>query len=133
MVNNRARVAGAMAAGRILIGAAALLAPGPTSRLLGFPTSQDSASARLMGRLFGVRDVALGVLVLQARRNPEFARFVYCLNACVDGGDAASMAVALIGREGIDRAALASSVPALGAMVGWSLLAANTPTPEVDR
>jgi hypothetical protein len=132
MVNSRG-VAGSMAAGRILIGAAALLAPGPTSRLLGFPTSQDSASARLMGRLFGVRDVALGVLVLRARRDPDFARFVYRLNACVDGGDAASMAVALIGREGIDRAALASSVPALSAMVGWSLLAANTPTSEVNR
>jgi hypothetical protein len=118
-----------MAAGRVLIGAAALLAPGPTSRLLGFPAEQDSASARLMGRLFGVRDVALGALVWKARNDPAFARFSYRLNACVDAGDAASMAVAVIGRQGIDRAALASSVPALSAMVGWSILAARTPVP----
>lgn len=118
-----------MAAGRVLIGAAALFAPGRTSRLLGFPVEQDSPSARLMGRLFGVRDVALGVLVWKARNDPAFARFVYRLNACVDGGDAASMAVAVAGRQGIDRAALSSSVPALSAMVGWSVLAARTPPP----
>jgi hypothetical protein len=118
-----------MALGRVAIGAAALFAPGWTSRLLGFPVEQDSPSARLMGRLFGVRDVALGVLVWKARNDPATARFVYRLNAGVDGGDAASMAAAVIGRQGIDRAALSSSVPALGAMVGWSVLAARAAAP----
>ncbi len=123
-----------MGTARIAIGAAALIAPGPTSRLLGFPAAQDSPTARLMARLFGVRDVALGVLVLRARRDPHFARFVYRLNAIVDGGDAASMAVAVITRQGIDRAALSSSVPALSAMVGWSALASRTATaPEAEQ
>ena len=133
-LNKTRAVAGTIAAGRIAIGAAALLAPGPTSRLLGFPASQDSPTARLMARLFGVRDVALGVLVLRARRDPDFARFLYRLNAIVDAGDAASMAVSVIARQGIDRAAFSGSIPALSAIVGWSVLASRTATAqEADR
>lgn len=95
----------AAAAGRVAIGAAALLAPGPTSRLLGFPADHDSATARLMGRLFGVRDVALGVLVWRVRGDRELSRFAYRLNAGVDAGDIAAAAIPVIGRRGIDRAA----------------------------
>ncbi len=37
----------AMAAGRVAIGATAVLVPGPSSRLLGYPREQDSPTARL--------------------------------------------------------------------------------------
>lgn len=114
---------GLAAAGRIAIGAAALLVPGPTSRLLGFPQAQDSATARLMGRLFGVRDVALGVLVWRVREDPALSRFVYRLNACVDAGDIAAAAVPVIRRGGIDRAAVSSATFAFtGANVWLALL-----------
>lgn len=109
---------------RIAIGVAALAAPSRTARLLGFPEEQDNPTARLMGRLFAVRDVALGALVLALRDDdPRAARFVYRLNAFVDAGDAASMATAVIAREGIDRAALSSALIAAPAAVGWSYLA----------
>src|SRR5262249_23083346 len=52
----------AMAALRAAIGVAPFVAAGPVSRLLGFPAAQDTPTSRLMGRLFGVRDVALGAL-----------------------------------------------------------------------
>jgi len=112
-----------MAAGRVAIGAAALFAPSATARLMGFPAEQDNASARLMGRLFGVRDVALGVLVWRFRDEPALAPWAYRFNAAVDGGDAASIAVALLGRQGIDRGAISSTVPAVGAAIGWTALA----------
>jgi Domain of unknown function (DUF4267) len=115
-----------MAIGRIAIGAAALLAPGPTSKLLGFPRDHDNATARLMGRLFGVRDVALGVLVWRFKEDPAVAPWVFRFNAAIDAGDATAVAVAVGGRQGIDRGALSSAVPALGAAVGWSALAAAT-------
>jgi hypothetical protein len=126
MVNNPRRTATAMAIGRIAIGAAALLAPGPTSKLLGFPRDHDNPTARLMGRLFGVRDVALGVLVWRFKDDPVVAPWVYRFNAAIDAGDAASIAVAVGGRQGIDRGALSSAVPAVGAAVGWTALATAT-------
>ncbi|HEU4701413.1 MAG TPA: hypothetical protein VFS37_02945 [Conexibacter sp.] len=46
------RLTARAAAGRVVIGLAPLIAPGPTSRLLGFPRAHDNPSARLMGRLF---------------------------------------------------------------------------------
>ncbi len=113
-----------MAVTRIAIGVAALVAPSRTSRLLGFPADQDNATARLMGRLFAVRDIALGVLVLHLPDDdPDRAAAVYKLNAFVDAGDAASMATAIVGRQGIDRAALASMAIAAPAAAGWVHLA----------
>lgn len=112
-----------MGVARIAIGAAALLAPSLTSRLMGFPTDHDNPTARLMGRLFGVRDVALGVLVLSLHDDPRVARSIYHLNAAVDAGDAASMAAAVVGRQGIDRAAMSSAALAVPAALGWIHLA----------
>jgi hypothetical protein len=108
-----------MAAGRIAIGAAAVLAPGPGSRLLGFPAEQDSPSAHLMSRLFGVRDIALGALVWRTRDEPSLSRYVYRLNALVDAGDMAAMAVPVIERRGMDRAAISSAALALTGAAGW--------------
>jgi hypothetical protein len=132
-VNKYANVAAAMAIGRVVIGAAALLAPGPTSKLLGFPRDHDNATARLMGRLFGVRDVALGVLVWRFKDDQEVAPWAYRFNAAIDAGDAASIAIAVAGRQGIDRGALSSAVPALGAAFSWTALARGTERRDTRR
>ncbi|HNN98381.1 MAG TPA: DUF4267 domain-containing protein [Pseudomonadota bacterium] len=104
---------------RIALGLAPFIAAGPASRALGFPAAQDSPTARLMARLFGVRDIGLGVLAFYALRHPETASFLFLFNAAMDGGDLVSMSIPLIRREGIDRAALTSAVFALIGGSSW--------------
>jgi hypothetical protein len=116
-------VARSMAGGRIAIGVAALVAPRLAARAFGFPTDHDNATARALGRLFGVRELVLGALVLHFENDPRVAGYIYRLQAGVDAGDATSLGVALVKREGIDRAALGTIVVALGAAAGWTGLA----------
>ncbi len=63
----------AMGLGRIALGLAPFVAAGPASRLLGFPVAHDNPTARLMARMFGVRDIGLGVLAFYALAHPEAA------------------------------------------------------------
>jgi hypothetical protein len=116
-------LARSLASARIAVGAAALVAPTLAARAFGFPAAHDSGTARAMGRLFGVREVVIGVLGLRLPDDPEAAGGMYRLQACVDAGDAAAMTVALVKRDGIDRAALSTLVVALGAAGSWTYLA----------
>jgi hypothetical protein len=111
-----------MALGRIAIGAAPFVAAESSSRLLGFPRSHDSPTARLMARMFGVRDIGLGVLVFWAMRHPEALPFVMLFNAFMDAGDLVAILVPLVKRQGIDRAALASAGFAITGALGWLLV-----------
>ena len=112
-------VIAAMGLGRIAIGLAPFVAAGPASKLLGFPSSQDNPTARLMGRLFGVRDIGLGVLAFYAIKHPEAAPFLFLFNAFMDLGDFASAAVPLVKRQGIDRGAMMSALFAAIGGTGW--------------
>lgn len=111
-----------MALGRIAIGLAPFVAARPASRLLGFPVSHDNATARLMGRFFGVRDIGLGVLVLWALRHPEALPFVLLFNAFMDLGDLMSTAIPLVRRQGIDRGAAGSALMAGSAGMLWLVM-----------
>lgn len=115
-------VAFAMALGRIGLGLAPFVAASPTSRLLGFPAAHDTPTARLMGRLFGVRDIGLGVLVFYALLHPLVLPFVFLFNATMDGGDLFSVSIPLVKREGIDRAALLSGLFATMGGTGWLIM-----------
>lgn len=115
-------VVGFMAVGRIVLGLAPFLAAGPSARLLGFPASHDTATARLMGRLFGVRDIGLGVLVFYGMEHPETAGFIFLFNACMDAGDLIAVLIPLVKRQGIDRAAATSGLFALLGGIGWIIL-----------
>jgi hypothetical protein len=117
------RLTAQAAAGRVVIGLAPLLAPGPTSRLLGFPRAHDNPSARLMGRLFAVRDIALGVLTWQVRDDPALLRHAFRINAAIDASDMTAAALPpLLGRRGIDRAALSTAAFAFGGANVWLTL-----------
>lgn len=109
----------AMGLGRIALGLAPFVAAGPASRMLGFPESHDTATARLMGRFFGVRDIGLGVLVFYALKHPETAPFIFLFNAFMDLGDLLAIAIPLVKRQGIDRAAIYSAMFAATGMLGW--------------
>jgi hypothetical protein len=101
-------VATAMSGARAAIGLSALLAPGLASRVMGFPREQDNATARLLGRLFAVREIVLGgYTAAQAQRDPARPN-LYLLNATVDSSDAVVIALTLLGRRGVGRAAAGS-------------------------
>jgi hypothetical protein len=111
-----------MGLARIALGLAPFFAAGPSARLLGFPASHDTATARLMGRFFGVRDIGLGVLVFYALRHPETAAFIYLFNAFMDAGDLVAILIPLVKRQGIDRGAAASALFALTGGLGWLIV-----------
>jgi len=110
-----------MGLARIALGLAPFVAAGPASRMLGFPAAHDTPTARLMARFFGVRDIGLGVLAFYAVRHPEAAAFIFLFNAFMDLGDLVSIAIPLVKRDGIDRAAALSSLFALTGTVSWSV------------
>jgi Domain of unknown function (DUF4267) len=109
----------AMGLGRIALGLAPFVAAGPASRMLGFPHTHDNATARLMGRLFGVRDIGLGVLAFYAIRHPETAPFLFLFNAFMDLGDLFAVTIPLARRQGIDRGAAMSGLAALIGGIAW--------------
>jgi len=111
-----------MALGRIAIGVAPFVAAGPVARLVGFPASHDTATARLMGRFFGVRDIGLGVLALWGLANPTALPFVLLFNAFMDAGDLSATAVPLLRRQGIDRGAAISAAMATVGGLGWFVM-----------
>lgn len=108
------------AVGRGVIGAAPILAVQPTMDLLGFPPQHNNASARVMARLFGVRDIGLGVLVAQSRQDPVALRRAFALNLLTDLGDAAVLSVPLVLDQGLDRPAGLGLGFALGGATFWS-------------
>lgn len=115
-------VAIAFAVGRAAIGVAPIFAPEASARLLGYPSEHDNATSRLMGRLFGVRDIALGVLVVSFLDDRNLLRWSFLFNLGIDLADAVMIAVPLVRRQGIDRAAKLSLGFALTGASGWTLL-----------
>ncbi|MGH7285024.1 MAG: DUF4267 domain-containing protein [Polyangiaceae bacterium] len=108
-----------MGIGRIILGVIPFLAAKRSAHLLGFPESHDNPTTRLMARFFGVRDVGLGVLVFYALSHPATLPFVLLFNACMDMGDLSAIAIPLLKRQGIDRAAWSSLGFALPACIAW--------------
>lgn len=119
---------GLFSAMRVVLGLAPIIAAGPASRLLGFPAEHDNATSRLMGRLFGVRDIGLGVIGFAGLQGVVPLGFALLFNAVHDVGDAMVIAAPLIGRHGIDRAAGQSlALAVLGSLcwlVAWVVLVA---------
>jgi hypothetical protein len=109
----------ALAAGRIAIGLAPLLAAKQVSALLGFPAEHDTPTARLFARLFGIRDIGLGVMVWAFLPNIELLRWAFLFNALHDFGDICVIAVPLLRKQGIHRAALLSLGCAGGGLLCW--------------
>jgi hypothetical protein len=112
--------------GRIVLGLVSIFGIAPAVRLLGVPPAHDTPTARLFARLFGVRDIGLGVLVLWSLERPGVLPFVLLFNAAHDLADALMIAVPLVRRQGIDRTAGLSLAFALGGLslwlVAWSRL-----------
>ena len=122
MTTSLSTILGLMAIGRILLGVAPFVAARPASRLMGFPADQDVPAARLMARLFGIRDVGLGVLVAWSIRHPDALTFVLLFNAAMDLGDIVSAVIPVAKRQGIDRGAITTGAFAFGGMSSWLIV-----------
>lgn len=80
-----------------------------------------------MARLFGVRDVGLGILIFYGLRHPETLGFLVVFNALTDFGDLLAIAIPLVRRQGIDCAAWTSAAFALPAGAGWLTVFSQLP------
>jgi hypothetical protein len=116
----------AFAAGRTLIGLAPFISAGRTAALLGFPKDHDNASARVMARLFGVRDVGLGVLAAWAAGDVSRLHFVMPFQAAMDLGDLVSAAIPVIKKQGINRGAVMTGLFAICGATAWLSVFAMT-------
>lgn len=86
-------LARATAAFRLLVGAAAVGAPRACGRALFHDPALPGAATVVM-RMFGIRDVALGLgVLLAARRRPGAVRGWVEAGALADAGDALAMAL----------------------------------------
>jgi len=120
-LRSRAVVAASVRGG---IGVASILAPKVSSKVAGYPAEHDNPSARLLAGLFGVRELLLAWLVIDAVRSPDGpSPSVFALQAAVDAADVAVQSLPLIRREGLDRAALGGIALAGVAALGWARMA----------
>ncbi|MGC1166340.1 MAG: DUF4267 domain-containing protein [Solirubrobacterales bacterium] len=107
----------AIAAGRIAIGVAALLATRPALKALGF--AETNATSLALGRIAGGRDIALGLLTLTARDDREALRLVALAATAVDASDALTFGIAardpLARRAGIGGVVAGSGAAIAGA------------------
>jgi hypothetical protein len=112
---------------RMAAGAGAWATPTLSLRVIGL---DERPQAAYLMRLFGVRDLALGVITLLA--GPEHRRAVLALGALVDASDAASSALAL--RRGVvGRAAGVALAGTATAAVVVGVTAARRPSPTGRR
>ena len=106
-----------LAAGRISIGAGLWLAPNATLSVLGFGRLEGEALA--LARIAGVRDIALGAWMVDARDDrARLARAATAVAACDAGDTAAFGLLARAGgndaRAGLFGAATAAPATAMG-------------------
>ncbi len=94
--------------GRLVLGLFAFVFAGRTAAAFGFPASEyDTGTARALGRLYAVREAALGFhLIAEARSERGPQPLTVGVNLAIDATDAAMFAVSLARRDGIDRAAV---------------------------
>lgn len=105
---------------RIGLGAVMLLAPGLGRRIFGVPNDQDNGSVRLLARLFGVRQVMLGVWALQVQgRSAEARKLCYQLNMACDAVDVVALGIAGVTGKGLVQAAIMGSLLGTSETLAW--------------
>jgi hypothetical protein len=125
------RLAQVIAAGRVGIGATALVAPALVARpWIGAPA--EGPAPRLLARAMGGRDLALGIGALRAlRRSDQEARPWVALGGMADSVDALATAVAFTSLPGRSRWGILALT--VGAAVVSARVAAWLDAPPVDR
>lgn len=110
---------------RVAVGGFLGLTPGVAIKLFGVDPALDTPLTRFIGRIFGIRNAVLGVLLWEARDDVMRLERLATLNAFVEAVDAVSAAVPLVRRQGVDRAAAAAMMTSLTVMTGFLALRAK--------
>lgn len=111
---------------RIAIGLGPIVTPWLVTKILAVPPSEDTKTALLWARLFGLRDAALGVLVIAASSDIALLHKAAWFNAAIDLGDAAMCGIALARGHRIDTVAKRTAAFALTGLGAWIVLALLT-------
>ena len=112
-----------MVAGRVGLAAACLAAPDHVVRLLGFP--DRSSTTRAFARMIGVRDLAIGLVLVATGPDRAVHRRAVLIAGLVDVGDALCVSVGAI-RDPALRAAAIRNVPFAGSSALFCFLAAGS-------
>ena len=105
---------------RIGLGAVMLAVPGIGRKIFGVPTEQDNGSVRLLARLFGIRQIVLGIWALQVQgRSFEARKLCYQLNAVTDAVDVVALGIAGATGKGLLQAAVMGSALGISETLAW--------------
>ena len=121
-MNTVEKFATAMVVERIVVGAAAIVAPGPLLTGFGAPADADTPALRYTTRLFGIRNVALGVQVWQARKDPTRLTTLSGQNATVELTDFVAGAVVTSTDPEMRRPGVAVMITSLAVASGFLML-----------
>jgi hypothetical protein len=105
----------ALAAGRLAVGAGALLATRPALRTIGFP--EPGATGWSLAKVLGARDLAMGALTLAVRDDRAALRTLTLAATTLDGADVLAFGLAA-GDPETRRAGVAGALTAAAAVVG---------------
>jgi len=111
-----------MVIGRVGLGVACLAAPGVVVRLLGFP--ERSSTARVLARMLGVRDLAMGLVLVATASDPVAHRRAVRIAGLVDLGDVAAVTLGAVADPEM-RGAAARNLPFAGGSALFCFLAAR--------
>lgn len=109
----------AIAVGRIFAGGLSWASPRHSWRLFGLGPMNPSDSSSITSRLFGVRDVALGMAALNT--NPDVKRLALQAGIAIDAADIAANILAV--RAGAPKTSLLGVAAGAGLFVGLGLFA----------
>ncbi len=108
-----------MTAERLLVGAAAMAAPGALLTGFGAPAELNTPAVRYTTRLFGVRNVAMGLQVWSARNDPARLQALAGQNAVVELTDLVAGAAVTASDERMRTSGIAVMVTSLAVASGF--------------
>jgi len=105
---------------RLTVGSSALVATGLSRVAFGVSAGHDNPSTRVLGRLFGIRNIVLGAWTLGVRdADVATRRLCYKLNAVVDAVDVGILLWPLLRGEGTARFSLTGASLGAATMLAW--------------
>jgi hypothetical protein len=111
-----------MAAGRAVLGAAVLVAPRRMARLFGFPAVHDNPAAVYFGRLYAVRELAMGLHLLREATLGQPTVTTVAANTAVDAVDAVMSWLVVAVRRDMGRGPLTVALFASLVTAQWAAL-----------